>query len=182
MSCCDVKFMSCFFFQPEDELARSVPSAPRDGRHPSASPHIPFNRLALSDDVPRYGSPAPPSHLNSSASRSHHPYDQRSVAPPLHGRTLSDSGDPERRSGSYYSAYGHPSARQIPVNGGYPYGSQPPVSRHPSLPVPGSVSAANHPLPDPNVTPERPSASHKYECSYCGKGFTRPSSLKVRCP
>ena len=28
------------------------------------------------------------------------------------------------------------------------------------------------------VAPEQPSA--KYECQYCGKGFTRPSSLKVR--
>jgi hypothetical protein len=42
----------------------------------------------------------------------------------------------------------------------------------PSYPGFGSIA------PSGMVAPEQPSA--KYECQYCGKGFTRPSSLKVR--
>ncbi len=42
----------------------------------------------------------------------------------------------------------------------------------PSHPGFGSIT------PPGMVAPEQPSA--KYECQYCGKGFTRPSSLKVR--
>lgn len=184
-----IKALSCprLIDMFKDELAKSVPSSSRDPRHPSASPHIPFNRLVLSDEVPRYGShsPAAQSNMTTSTSRSHrgHPHDPRSMIHAIHSRTASDSaGDPERRSGSYYAVHGHGSTNQVQTSGppGHHYGSQPPITRHPSLPVPGSSSGAIHPSQDVNLFQERTSASHKYECSYCGKGFTRPSSLKVR--
>jgi hypothetical protein len=62
-----------------------------------------------------------------------------------------------------------PIARVPPT--GYPYAR----SMAPSYSGSGAV------VPSGLVAPEQPSStSAKYECSYCGKGFTRPSSLKVR--
>jgi hypothetical protein len=45
-------------------------------------------------------------------------------------------------------------------------------------PIAPSYSGLGSIMPSGLVAPEQPSA--KYECQYCGKGFTRPSSLKVR--
>ena len=45
-------------------------------------------------------------------------------------------------------------------------------------PIAPSYSGSSSIIPSGMVAPEQQSA--KYECSYCGKGFTRPSSLKVR--
>jgi hypothetical protein len=54
---------------------------------------------------------------------------------------------------------------------GYPYAR----SMAPSYSGSGAV------VPSGMVAPEQSSStSAKYECTYCGKGFTRPSSLKVR--
>ncbi|KAI0785616.1 hypothetical protein C8Q75DRAFT_794569 [Abortiporus biennis] len=75
-----------------------------------------------------------------------------------------------------YAAYVSP--RQLPASnltgGAYGY-AQPPSARHPSLPVPGSSSG----LPRSSQDAMQPASPHRYECSYCGKGFTRPSSLKI---
>jgi hypothetical protein len=44
-----------------------------------------------------------------------------------------------------------------------------------------SYSGSGAVVPSGLVAPEQlSSTSAKYECTYCGKGFTRPSSLKVR--
>ncbi|KAH9986548.1 hypothetical protein BJV74DRAFT_774896 [Russula compacta] len=40
-----------------------------------------------------------------------------------------------------------------------------------------SYSGSSSITPSGLVAPEQPSA--KYECQYCGKGFTRPSSLRI---
>ena len=45
-------------------------------------------------------------------------------------------------------------------------------------PIAPSYSGSSSIIPSGLVAPEQQSA--KYECQYCGKGFTRPSSLKVR--
>lgn len=58
--------------------------------------------------------------------------------------------------------------------GVYPYAT--PHSQYPGQPMPVPSSSR---IRTDAVTPERP-ATARYECSYCQKGFTRPSSLKVR--
>ncbi|KAK7687065.1 hypothetical protein QCA50_009565 [Cerrena zonata] len=162
------------------ELSQTV-SGSSHSRHPSSSPQIPFNSLQISDD-PRYQS-----HASSSNSRSmtptprpYPPYgqDPRASAQYAHGRS---SADPRHGSSSQYPMYGQVppvSSRQtgpMPSNA-YPYSaSLPPVSRHPSLPMPGGPGSSAQYAQEP----ERTSSGHRYECSYCGKGFTRPSSLKI---
>lgn len=164
------------------ELSQTV-SGSSHPRHPSSSPQIPFNNLHISDD-PRYQT-----HASSSNSRSMTPtprpypqygQDPRASAHYAHGRS---SADPRHGSSSQYPMYGQVppvSSRQtgpMPSNA-YPYSaSLPPVSRHPSLPMPNASSTAVQYAQEQ----ERISSGHRYECSYCGKGFTRPSSLKVRC-
>lgn len=60
--------------------------------------------------------------------------------------------------------------------GVYPYAT--PHSQYPGQPMP--VPSSSRATTDA-VAPER-SATARYECNYCHKGFTRPSSLKVRTP
>lgn len=150
-------------------------------RHSSSSPQIPFNNLHISDDH-RYQP-----HASSSNSRSMTPQphlyptygqDPRTSVQYPQGRS---PADPRHASSSQYPMYAQVppvSSRQsgpMPSNA-YPYSaSLPPVSGHPSLrPIPGASAQYAQ-------EPERTSSGHRYECSYCGKGFTRPSSLKVRC-
>ncbi|KAH9935295.1 uncharacterized protein B0H18DRAFT_868928 [Fomitopsis serialis] len=57
--------------------------------------------------------------------------------------------------------------------GVYPYAA--PQSQYPGHPMPVAGSSRN---PAEAVPPERSTAA-RYECSYCHKGFTRPSSLKI---
>lgn len=51
---------------------------------------------------------------------------------------------------------------------------------HYARPIAPSLSGSSSIIPSGLVAAEQQSA--KYECTYCGKGFTRPSSLKVRSP
>lgn len=53
-----------------------------------------------------------------------------------------------------------------------------PMGYHYARSIAPSYSGFGSITPSGMVAPEQPSA--KYECQYCGKGFTRPSSLKVR--
>ncbi|KAI0344652.1 hypothetical protein BDW22DRAFT_1071258 [Trametopsis cervina] len=149
----------------------------------SSSPRIPLHRLSLSDDASTHSHPgaAWPSHPG----RSHPGFEQgRSASPALQARTISE---PAYRSAAHpnhpaFPAYGHPSVmmpRHIDPNAlatsGYPYAASQPLpqlSHPPSQPSSGSRgtdSAAER----PSVQPGR------YECDWCGKGFTRPSSLKI---
>ncbi|KAI0305757.1 hypothetical protein B0F90DRAFT_1700817 [Multifurca ochricompacta] len=63
-------------------------------------------------------------------------------------------------------SYGNSSTSRA-ASAGYQYARQ----MVPSYPTTSSAISSGL------VTPEQPSA--KYECPYCGKGFTRPSSLKI---
>ena len=68
-----------------------------------------------------------------------------------------------------------------PLHQSYTVGSTsraPPVGYQYARPIAPSYSSFGSITPSGMVAPEQPSA--KYECQYCGKGFTRPSSLKVR--
>ncbi len=68
-----------------------------------------------------------------------------------------------------------------PLHQSYTVGSTsraPPMGYQYARPIAPSYSSFGSITPSGMVAPEQPSA--KYECQYCGKGFTRPSSLKVR--
>ena len=162
--------MECFSNFTE-ELSRSV-HASQVPRYPSGSPHMSASRLAPNEEAYASGGPRPVRSFPS------YPEDTRSASQSGHARNASDSryNAPVHGSPAQYASYGHhPSAH----GNGYPYAaSQPQPSRHPSIPIPGSSSghaqdAASHSTANPAAQP------HRYECSYCGKGFTRPSSLKV---
>lgn len=165
------------------ELSQSIVPSHTSSRHSSASssPRIPIQRLSISDD----GSPGQqPARSSGSSSRSYSSYPEqgRSASPAMQARTASDSA---YRPASHppYPAYGHPSAmmpRHIDPNAlatsGYPYAASQPLPTYPHQgPQPGQGSRGTD-----SLSAERPStAPGRYECSWCGKGFTRPSSLKV---
>ena len=65
-----------------------------------------------------------------------------------------------------------------PLHQSYTVGSTSRVGYQYTRPIAPSYSSFGPMTPSGMVAPEQPSA--KYECQYCGKGFTRPSSLKVR--
>ena len=68
-----------------------------------------------------------------------------------------------------------------PLHQSYTVGSTsraPPMGYHYARTIAPSYPGFSSMTPTGMVAPEQPSA--KYECQYCGKGFTRPSSLKVR--
>ncbi|TCD71247.1 hypothetical protein EIP91_011725 [Steccherinum ochraceum] len=154
-----------------EELSRSV-HAPQGGRYPQGgSPHA-ANRQLLNED--QYASSA------TRLSRSYPPYPEetRSASSANHGRNASDSryGPVHGSPHPQYAQFGHPST----AHGGYPYhASQPPPGRHPSLPGAGSSSGGVSQDMTSQSTPNSGAQPHRYECTYCGKGFTRPSSLKI---
>lgn len=146
----------------------------------SSSPRIGLQRLSLSDD----GSSHASSSWASSSGRTHSSFDSvagRSASPALQARTTSE---PAYRSAVHpaYSGYGHPSAvmtRHIDPNvlatSGYPYAASQPLpqfSHQSSSLGPGGRGT------DPSAD-RTSSTSGRYECQWCGKSFTRPSSLKV---
>lgn len=136
--------------------------------------------MSISDDGSQ-GHPATRSSSSSGRSYSGYPDPSRAGSPALQARAASDSSF---RPASHppYPAYGYPSAimpRHIDpsalATSGYPYAaSQPlPQSSHQG-PQPGPGSRGT------DSSSDRPStAPGRYECTWCGKGFTRPSSLKV---
>ncbi|KAI0645725.1 hypothetical protein C8Q79DRAFT_1001251 [Trametes meyenii] len=83
---------------------------------------------------------------------------------------------------------GYPTQQYAPIHprtpiptGSYPYaGSQ---QLHPGV-VAGAPGSHHQPYPGMEAGSSDRSSSSRYECSYCGKGFTRPSSLRVpfTCP
>ncbi|EPS97713.1 hypothetical protein FOMPIDRAFT_1061694 [Fomitopsis schrenkii] len=180
------------------ELSEAVP--PQPGR-PSVSPHIPFQRLALDDDRRnRTGSPAPGSSGQASSAHPHPVYPPPGapgVYPPpgasgtgSHARTASVPSHlpyayaTPLPAGQQYPQYTHAQppypqqthqmmSRTPMPTGVYPYAT--PHSQYPGQPMPMPSSSR---ITTDAVAPER-SAAARYECSYCHKGFTRPSSLKI---
>jgi len=172
------------------ELAQAVP--PQQSRQPSSSPQLPFHRLAIADDDRRYRPQSPAAGqrgtLTSSQTYPSYPGGPRPSTPSNHLRNVSD---PNQRSSAYgtprqsshqYMHAGHapyaPDAsrsmdRNVVQSGSYPYSASQP--RYAQMPIAGSSVAGGT---AEAATAERTSSS-RYECSYCGKGFTRPSSLKI---
>lgn len=159
------------------ELA--TPVAPPHGRpqgYASNSPRISLSGLSIHDDAPHQYS------QSSTATHGQHlhpeyPDYSRSGSPAAHVRNPADAFRPPSHQG--YPAYGHAPAitRHIDPNAlatsGYPYAvSQP---QYPGQ-LAGPSSGAERSVHD--VAAERSTAG-RYECTWCGKSFTRPSSLKV---
>ncbi|KAH9949565.1 hypothetical protein B0H21DRAFT_819950 [Amylocystis lapponica] len=173
------------------ELSQSVP--PHQSRQPSSSPQVPYGRLPLTDDERRYMSQSP-SFAAASRSPSHsypHSYPPlqtvpRPSTPSGHSRHATEPiYRPQPYAPSPPSSLHHPPRGQShpsmyvalpqpgpPVGTGtYPYSPIPPYTHQPVAGPSTSRPAVESP------PAERISA--RYECSYCGKGFTRPSSLKI---
>lgn len=146
-----------------------------------------MSRLQLADEDPRYmprgASPAPyPPAPGTPRSYPAYPDMSRSSPSSLHPRNASDpaayphsQGIAPHPSVQQTHSHGYPAQYhpRTPIpTGSYPYaGSQPmshPGSSMQQQPYPGTDAAASD------------RTSSRYECSYCGKGFTRPSSLRVR--
>ena len=169
------------------ELSQAVPSSQANSRRPStsSSPHIPLSRLALADDGshPRSRTPAVVSQTPAGHTRPHPAYsDARPASPAAHVRQGSESS---YRPILPQSQYGPPYARSTPIlprhidpnalaTSGYPYAaSQPPAPYQQGSQQGGAATY------DPAGVDRTASATGRYECTWCGKGFTRPSSLKV---
>jgi len=91
------------------------------------------------------------------------------------------SSRPAYESALGTAQYSFPPPPPPPQHQNYPPGSTPrapPPGYHYARPMTQSYSGSSSVIPSGLVGPEQSSA--KYECQYCGKGFTRPSSLKVR--
>ncbi|KAH9957922.1 hypothetical protein BC827DRAFT_1269907 [Russula dissimulans] len=169
------------------ELAQPPhPSASGTPAHYSPSSH--FSQLALPDDSPYRGeqgrSNYSSSHGHAQASAGHGQL--RPVAASFHS--------PQRSQPVVgYTGSPTPAARpfvpfqpelQDPMRSGPTTSSRPgstprapPPGYYPARPMTQSYSGSSSVIPSGLVGPEQSSA--KYECQYCGKGFTRPSSLKI---
>ncbi|OJT14514.1 Zinc finger protein C25B8.19c [Trametes pubescens] len=157
--------------------------------------------MSLADEDPRQlsrgaSSPAPRGYAAPGTPRSYPAYPdmQRHQQQPAshHPRTASDP------QASGYPAYPqhmapHPGPPLQPYPAGYP--TQQYAQIHPRTPIPtgsypyagtqhmhpGMVAGPSGSQPYPGTEPGAPdrSSSSRYECTYCGKGFTRPSSLRI---
>ncbi|KAJ3552206.1 hypothetical protein NM688_g4273 [Phlebia brevispora] len=108
-------------------------------------------------------------------------YGSRSASPAAYARNPPDAAHrPPSQQG--YPGYGHASAlsRHIDPNAlatsGYPYAVSQPAPYQAQQPLAGGSSGAGRQGLD-SASGER--VSGRYECSWCGKTFTRPSSLKI---
>lgn len=151
----------------------------------SASPHIPLQRLALVDDIPQQRSSTPHHRDTATDMRAVPPF-ARNGSPGSSAPHTGTSSDPSYRP---VSQHNHPPQYQTP------YPARPPtvMPRHidpnalatSGYPYAASLPPPPHPPPtgrmpyDPSTLDRTPNASGRYECGWCGKGFTRPSSLKI---
>ena len=156
-----------------------------------------MTRLQLAEEDPRYASrgaasPAPrPFTPGAPQAYPGYPDATRHPSGSHHPRNASD---PASYAYAPAPAPPHPHPQGMPA---YPQGYPPQYAQHPRGPIPtgsypyAGAHAMAHPgmasVPGPQHQPYHPDAgagdrgsSSRYECSYCGKGFTRPSSLKVR--
>ena len=164
------------------ELSQAVPSTQASSRRPSSSssPHIPLARLALADD-PRTQTPV----SGSRAPRSHSSYpDGRPASPAAHARPAPEPSYRPILPQTHPAQYGPPYARSTPImprhidpnalaTSGYPYAASQPLAPYQQGSQGGAATY------DPTGLDRTTSATGRYECTWCGKGFTRPSSLKV---
>ncbi|PIL36201.1 transcription factor [Ganoderma sinense ZZ0214-1] len=81
----------------------------------------------------------------------------------------------------YPPQYAQPNHPRTPIpTGSYPYAGAPTVA-HPGMGMGmvGPPGPQHQPYPGADQTMGDRSSTSRYECSYCGKGFTRPSSLRI---
>ncbi|KAA1476089.1 hypothetical protein DENSPDRAFT_492841 [Dentipellis sp. KUC8613] len=81
-----------------------------------------------------------------------------------------------------YAAHGQPMPNVHPAMHPNAYASSSRAGQYPAMSqaAPSMTQGSADRIVYPAGMPERPpSSSAKYECNYCGKGFTRPSSLKI---
>lgn len=177
------------------------PSASGTPAHYSPSSH--FSQLALRDEsayreqgrsgyTPSHGHAQAGGHAQLRALTTTYHSSQRAqpagyASPTPAARSFVPQTETTRPAPSTSSRSGHGPATQYsypppapPLHQSYTVG---PTSRVPpgyqyARPIAPSYSGFGSITPSGMVAPEQPSA--KYECQYCGKGFTRPSSLKVR--
>ena len=170
-----------------EELSRSVP--PNQTRQ-SSSPSL--TRRQLADEDPRYmsrgGSPAPyaqapgtphsfPAYPDMARPGSSHQHPRNAsdpaAYPPYAQGMVPHPAMPVQAYPHGYPAQYHPRT-PIPT-GSYPYAGSQPMSH-------GGSPMQQQAYPGTEATASDRTTSSRYECTYCGKGFTRPSSLKVRTP
>lgn len=191
-----------FTDEPAMHPAHSSPRLPpQTNRGPAYHPHNSPQPLHMANPSSpqqshshrEYSAHAPPRSFTS-------PYPD-ATPPVVSGGHNRSSSTPDPRYASQYQSrtrthpepwssptFDHPTAYSshypttvVPTQqGGYLSGSMASSSSYgqPSL-VP---SRSPYEMPYPTVPEPVPSSSAKYECNYCGKGFTRPSSLKVGLP
>ncbi|PCH43764.1 hypothetical protein WOLCODRAFT_164706 [Wolfiporia cocos MD-104 SS10] len=150
--------------------ARPAPGSPPTAhRHPGLTADDERARRARSPATAGQRGNSLPSRMYSSA-----------PPPPAagHARTASDSAryahSQQQQQQQQYAHAGAPYAlpgasRGVLPSGTYPYAASQPA--YPAAVAGSSASGAGDP-----AAAERAS---RYECSYCGKGFTRPSSLRI---
>ncbi|KAH9992649.1 hypothetical protein BJV77DRAFT_426696 [Russula vinacea] len=185
------------------ELAQPPhPSASGSPAHYSPSTH--FSQLAVRDEgrsgyTPSHGHAQAGGHaqLRALTTQYHSPQRAqsagytsptpaaRSLVPFPTGLHETTRSSPSTSSRSGYEAtlgstqYSYPPPAP-PLHPSYTVGSTPrapPAGYQYVRPIAPSYSGFGSIPPSGLVPPEQPSA--KYECQYCGKGFTRPSSLKI---
>lgn len=176
-----------------EELARSVP--PHQARQ-SASPHL--SRLQLADEDPRSisrgaSSPAPPGYApgtrrsfpvypdQQQPTTSHHPRGSSDPASyPAYAQGVPAHPSVQSYPHGYPPQYAQPNHPRTPIpTGSYPYAGAQTVA-HPGMGMVGPPGPQHQPYPGADQTVGDRSSTSRYECTYCGKGFTRPSSLRVR--
>ncbi|KAJ6594153.1 hypothetical protein B0H19DRAFT_1056498 [Mycena capillaripes] len=175
------------FVYPQPSRFNTTPSATYDRSRPSShDPRGPYPMPAFQNAPSRTMSydraayPPPPAtypvHRNSAPAYDPR-HDPRGSRPP-YDYNPAMMGQPPSQPNSPYYARAHPPSNTItpPVISTSIYGSRgedndrTPVARYQPSGMAGFAP------PDASTSAAGPS---KYECSYCGKGFSRPSSLKI---
>ncbi|KAI8992998.1 hypothetical protein BD414DRAFT_482994 [Trametes punicea] len=175
------------------ELSRSVPPQPA---RPGSSPHM--RQLSLADEDPRQmsggaSSPAPRGYgpgtphtrpvyadvQRHQQTSSHQPGNANNPAAyPAYPQNVAPQPSLQQYPAGYApQQYGQIHPRTPIPTGNYPYaGSQ--QIQHSGL-VAGPSGSHHQPYPGTDAGASDRSPSSRYECTYCGKGFTRPSSLRI---
>ena len=145
--------------------------------HAQASGHAQLRALTAPYHSPQRAQPAGNA-SSTSAARSIPPFQAELPETTRPAPSTSSRSGYESTLGTTQYSYPPPPP---PLHQSYTVGSTPrapPTGYQYARSIAPSYSGFGSITPSGLVAPEQPSA--KYGCQYCGKGFTRPSSLKVR--
>lgn len=141
---------------------------PEANRHPSQPPPSfshPGHRSSRPSNDPQFRGGAPSNMAHNYPSGHSTPSNAPGFMPPGPPTSYPGGGNfYDSRSGRYSESQ-HPSARDYPAR------------IHPSIAA--GTSTMSHSMQEAPTASSSSSSIAKYECDYCGKGFSRPSSLKV---